>query len=105
MGSPRRVPGEEHILEAAPRRCRAAAVQMLEAKRRKHQQVSIPIALFRRQRPRGAREVLGGPAAQPVEIALQMRGRRVGEEIVVVDPLCYEFIDCKGHAPGSRFLR
>ncbi len=32
-----------------------------------------------------------------------MRGRRVGEEIVVVDPLCYEFIDCKGHAPDSRF--
>ena len=105
MGAPRRGPGEEHILKAAPLRRRAVAVQMIEPKRRKHQQVSMAVAQCARQRLRGALEVPGGPAAQPIEIASQMRGRRIGDEIVVVDSRRQSSSTAKGTRPARASRR
>src|SRR5216684_1727344 len=51
----------------------------------------------------GAPTPARGPRAQAVEVALQMRGRRVGSQIVVVDAGRHEFIDGKGHTSHLRF--
>src|SRR5258708_37958400 len=85
MGAPRGGPGEEHVFQPPALRRRRAAVQMRLAERRQHQQVPMPGSLCSRQRLCGGIEVLCGPLAQAVEVALQMRGRRVLCPVVVVD--------------------
>jgi hypothetical protein len=101
MGAPRRRPGEKHILESTALPRGRPAVHESAAERGKHQQVSLRSALRRQHGLHSCFKIGGCPLAQSIEIALQMRRRRQGGKIIVVDTRREEFVDGEGNPPGA----
>ncbi len=85
------------------RAARRVKMQMLASERRQHQEVPVCAAPRARQRLHRAIEVLRGLLAQPAQVELQMRRRRISGEIGVVDTCRQQLIDGEAHAPGTCF--